>query len=133
MTSKTSTKTAKPAPGATPVKTTKAVAAPKKTLAPGKAAKPAQPALAKPFTSEQIIEMFKLVKGATSVELKLSLPLTRARAAVKSIGFDPVEAQPRQAFFFDTPDLASVSYTHLDVYKRQPRVRVFSRCHRMCL
>nr|MBP6724811.1 hypothetical protein [Halioglobus sp.] len=25
---------------------------------------------------------------------------------VKSIGLDPVEAQPRQAFFFDTPDLA---------------------------
>lgn len=106
MTTKTRTTAAKPAPGAKPVKTTKPVVARKKTPAPRKAAKPAEPALAKPLTSEQIIEMFKLVKGATSVELKLSLPLTRARAAVNSIGFDPVEAQPRQAFFFDTPDLA---------------------------
>jgi hypothetical protein len=50
--------------------------------------------------------MFKLIKGATSVELKLSVPLTGQRATVKRIGLDPVEAQPRQAFFFDTPDLA---------------------------
>ena len=106
MTSETSTKTAKPAPSAKPVKTTKAVAAPKKTLTPRKAAKPAQPALAKPLTSEQIFEMFRLVKGATSVELKLSVPVGVGRATVKSIGLDPVEAQPRQAFFFDTPDLA---------------------------
>ena len=50
--------------------------------------------------------MFSLVKGATSVELKLSIPVGVGRATVKSIGLDPVEAQPRQAFFFDTPDLA---------------------------
>jgi len=106
MTSETSTKTAKPTPSAKPVKTTKAVAAPKMTATPGKAAKSAQPALAKPLTSEQIIEMFTLVKGATSVELKLSVPVGVGRATVKSIGLDPVEAQPRQAFFFDTPDLA---------------------------
>jgi hypothetical protein len=48
--------------------------------------------------------MFRLVKGATSVELKLSVPV--GSAPVKKIGLDPVEAQPRQAFFFDTPDLA---------------------------
>ncbi len=105
MTSETTTKTAKPTPSAKPVKTTKAVAAPKKTPTPRKAAKSAQPALAKPLTGEQIIEMFRLVKGATSVELKLSVPVGQ-RATVKSIGLDPVEAQPRQAFFFDTPDLA---------------------------
>jgi hypothetical protein len=34
------------------------------------------------------------------------VPLVSHRATVKSIGLDPVEAQPRQAFFFDTPDLA---------------------------
>jgi hypothetical protein len=50
--------------------------------------------------------MFLLIKGATSVELKLSVPLAGQRATIKSIGLDPVEAQPRQAFFFDTPDLA---------------------------
>jgi len=106
MTIETATKTAKTTPSAKPVKTTKTIAAPKKTPTPRKAAKTAQPALAKPFTSEQLTEMFKLVKGATSVELKLSVPLTSQRATIKSIGLDPVEAQPRQAFFFDTPDLA---------------------------
>jgi hypothetical protein len=69
-------------------------------------AKIEQPALAKPLTGDQIAEMFRLVKGATSVELKLSVPLASHRATIKSIGLDPVEAQPRQAFFFDTPDLA---------------------------
>ena len=86
-----------------------------KTAKPKASAKPAdsvksvetnQPRLAKPFTTEEITEIFKLIKGATSVELKLSVPLAGQRATIKSIGLDPVEAQPRQAFFFDTPDLA---------------------------
>jgi hypothetical protein len=62
--------------------------------------------LAKPLSREEIAEVFKLIKGASSVELKLSVPLTGQRATIKSVGLDPVEAQPRQAFFFDTPDLA---------------------------
>lgn len=106
MVTKTVTKTAKPTASATPVKTAKTAAAPKKTLTPHKAAKAPQPALAKPLTSEEISEIFKLIKGATSVELKLSVPLPDQRATIKSIGLDPVEAQPRQAYFFDTPDLA---------------------------
>jgi hypothetical protein len=106
MVIKTATKTAKPATSAKPVKTAKPAAAPKKTLTPRKATKAAQPALAKPLSAEEIIQVFKLIKGATSVELKLSVPLTSQRATIKSIGLDPVEAQPRQAFFFDTPDLA---------------------------
>jgi hypothetical protein len=106
MITEITTEAAEPTIRAKPVKTTKKVTAPKKTRTPRKAAKSARPALAKPFTSEQIIELFKLVKGATSVELKLSVPLASVRATVKSIGLDPVEAEPRQAFFFDTPDLA---------------------------
>ena len=39
-------------------------------------------------------------------QLKLSVPDETHRAAIKGLGLDPVEAQPRQAFFFDTPDLA---------------------------
>ena len=78
---KTTTRPAKPAASATPVKT----------------AKSAQPALAKPLTGDQVIEMFTLIKGATSVELKLSVPLESHHATVRSIGLDPVEAQPRQA------------------------------------
>jgi hypothetical protein len=86
-------------------KATKA-ATPTASAKPVTSAKIDQPALAKPFTREEVIEVFKLIKGATSVELKLSVPLTGQRATIKSIGLDPVEAQPRQAFFFDTPDLA---------------------------
>ncbi len=99
----TASKPAKPTARATPVNTT---AAAKKTPAPRKTAKAVQPAVAKPLTGEQVVEMFLLIKGATSVELKLSVPLAGQRATIKSIGLDPVEAQPRQAFFFDTPDLA---------------------------
>jgi len=106
MVTKTATRTAKPAASAKPVKTAKPAAAPKKTLTPRRATKRTRPALAKPFTSEEITEIFRLIKGATSVELKLSVPLTGQRATIKAIGLDPVEAQPRQAFFFDTPDLA---------------------------
>jgi hypothetical protein len=88
MVTKTTTTTAKPGASAKPVRARTA----------------RQPALAKPLTGEQITEMFRLVKRATSVELKLSVPV--GSAPVKKIGLDPVEAQPRQAFFFDTPDLA---------------------------
>jgi hypothetical protein len=90
-------------------KTGKKSAKPKARAKPVKAmpmAKIEQPALAKPLTGEQAMEMFRLVKGATSVELKLSVPIHSGNATVKGIGLDPVEAQPRQAFFFDTPDLA---------------------------
>ena len=52
-----------------------------------------------------MLEVLNLGKGATSIELKLSVPATGQRATIKGIGLDPVEAQPRQAFFFDTPDL----------------------------
>ncbi len=91
---------------AKPAAAAKAVAAPRNATAPRSAPKPAKPAMAKPLPREKLDEMFKLVKGATSVELKLSVPVGAGSATVKGLGFDPVEAQPRQAFFFDTPDLA---------------------------
>src|SRR4051812_10410077 len=65
-----------------------------------------EPALARPFSANEMAEVFKLITGATSVEMKLSVPLTAQSATIKGIGLDPVEAQPRQAFFYDTPDLA---------------------------
>lgn len=58
------------------------------------------------MSGEDMLRVFELLKGATSVELKLTVPDTSRRAAVKALGFDPVEAEPRQAYFFDTPDLA---------------------------
>ena len=70
------TKRAKPAAAA------KAVAAPRNATAPRSAPKPAKPALAKPLSREKLDEMFKLVKGATSVELKLSVPVGAGSASV---------------------------------------------------
>jgi hypothetical protein len=58
------------------------------------------------LSPEQMTEVLELIKGANSVELKLSVPMVSHQATVRAIGLDPVEAQPRQAFFFDTPDLA---------------------------
>lgn len=71
-----------------------------------KAVKPAPPALAKPLSGEDIMKIVRLGRRSNSVELKLSVPLSGHRATIKGIGLDPVEAQPRQAYFFDTPDLA---------------------------
>jgi hypothetical protein len=106
MATETETKVAKPAPVAKRAKPARTVAMPRKAALPRQAPKAAGHEVAKPLSGEQMAELFKLVKGATSIELKLSVPLTGQRATVKSIGLDPVEAQPRQAFFFDTPDLA---------------------------
>jgi len=90
MNAKTATKPAKPTASAKPAKV----------------AEVDEPALAKPLSSEETAKVLKLATQAKSIELKLSVPATRHRATTESIGFDPVEAQPRQAFFFDTPDLA---------------------------
>jgi hypothetical protein len=47
-----------------------------------------------------------LIKDADSVELKVTVPVGEHRATIQGLPMDPVEAQPRQVFFFDTPDLA---------------------------
>jgi len=51
------------------------------------------------------MKILELGKGSDSIELKLSVPATGQRATIESLKLDPVEAQPRQAYFFDTPNL----------------------------
>ncbi len=58
------------------------------------------------LTNAQLTEMMQLIRGADSVELKVSVPAEAHRATIQGLPLDPVEAQPRQVFFFDTPDLA---------------------------
>jgi hypothetical protein len=58
------------------------------------------------FTHEQVGEILELLKDSDSVELKLTVPESNRQAAIGSLGFDPLEAQIRQIFFFDTPELA---------------------------
>jgi hypothetical protein len=57
------------------------------------------------LTDEALTEMLSLVEGADSVELKLTVPESSQRSAIQALGLDPLEAQIRQVFFFDTPDL----------------------------
>ena len=55
---------------------------------------------------EQLAELLDLVGGSDSIELKLTIPDADQRATVTALSLDPLEAQIRQIFFFDTPDLA---------------------------
>jgi len=96
----TKTTKAKPTNTTRPARTTTV----KKVVPVRKATKPNSPASA--LSPEQVGQVLELLKGANSIELKLSVPLASHRATIRAIGLDPVEAQPRQAFFFDTPDLA---------------------------
>ena len=67
---------------------------------------PAATRRARRLTDAQLEEMLALTSHADSVELKLTVPDTAARSTVAGLGMDPLEAQIRQVFFFDTPDLA---------------------------
>jgi hypothetical protein len=58
------------------------------------------------LSDDDLQQMLKLMSGADSVELKLTIPDESRRSAVASLAMDPLDAQIRQAFFFDTPDLA---------------------------
>jgi hypothetical protein len=58
------------------------------------------------FTAEQLTELLGLIKQSDSVELKLTVPESQQRSTVTALGMDPLNAQIRQVFFFDTPQLA---------------------------
>jgi hypothetical protein len=56
------------------------------------------------FTEDQF-ELLDLIHGSDSVELKLTIPSSARRAAIDALNIDPLDAQIRQVYFFDTPDL----------------------------
>jgi len=58
------------------------------------------------LSDEQLAELLHLVRQADSVELKLTVSEDAQRSAIQALRLDPLEAQIRQVFFFDTPDLA---------------------------
>src|SRR3954470_18588731 len=55
---------------------------------------------------KQIAQLLALAKKSDSVELKLTVPEAAHRSTIDGLGLDPLQAQIRQVFFFDTPDLA---------------------------
>ena len=67
---------------------------------------PARPPAAPRLTDDQLREVLALAKGADSIELKLTVPASGQRSALNALHIDPLDAQVRQVFFYDTPDLA---------------------------
>jgi hypothetical protein len=59
----------------------------------------------KVMTDEELGRLLVLMKGADSVELKATVPAADQRSTIDALGLDAIEAQIRQVFFFDTPDL----------------------------
>ena len=62
--------------------------------------------LASTISDEQLAELLGLIEGADSVELKLTVPTSDHQTAIGALHIDPLDAQIRQVFFFDTPDLS---------------------------
>ncbi len=59
-----------------------------------------------PLTADEVAELLALAKKSDSVELKMTVPESAQRSTIEALGLDPLQAQIRQVFFFDTPDLA---------------------------
>jgi len=62
-------------------------------------------AIAPALEEERLEELLKLTAGADSVELKLTVPESDQYATAQALGVDPLDAQIRQVYFFDTPKL----------------------------
>src|SRR5437763_11914730 len=58
------------------------------------------------FSDEEVAVLLELIKDSDSVELKLTVPEPHQRSTTVALGMDPLGAQIRQIFFFDTPELA---------------------------
>ena len=57
------------------------------------------------IADELLPEMLELLNDCDSTELKLTVPESDQRSAIRALGMDPLDAQIRQVYFFDTPDL----------------------------
>jgi hypothetical protein len=57
------------------------------------------------LTDEELASLLEVARKADGVELKLTVPAADHRALITTLGLDPLEAQIRQVFFFDTPEL----------------------------
>jgi hypothetical protein len=58
------------------------------------------------LSDQKLAELLSLIKGADSVELKLTVPVSDRSRGAAALGVDPLDGQIRQVYFFDTPDLA---------------------------
>jgi hypothetical protein len=56
--------------------------------------------------AEKLGGLLDVLRRTDSVELKLTVPEADQRSTIEALGIDPIEAQIRQVYFFDTPELA---------------------------
>ena len=59
----------------------------------------------RPIADSDLRRILELTRGSDSVELKLTVPESHQASTVSALGIDPLQAQIRQVFFFDTPEL----------------------------
>ena len=57
------------------------------------------------LSTDELAQLLRLLEGADTVELKLTVPDEGHRSAVDALEMDPLDANLRQVFFFDTKDL----------------------------
>jgi hypothetical protein len=57
------------------------------------------------ISDDELPRLLGLLEGADTVELKLTVPDGSHRSAVVALGMDPLDANLRQVYFFDTQDL----------------------------
>jgi hypothetical protein len=57
------------------------------------------------LSDTELMELLALTSNADSVELKVTVPDSEQRSTVTALGMDPLDAQIRQVYFFDTPEL----------------------------
>ena len=55
------------------------------------------------LSEKQLRQLMPLAEEADSVELKLTVPDVEQRSTIAALELDPLDAQIRQVFFFDTP------------------------------
>jgi hypothetical protein len=70
-----------------------------------KAKKTAKQTPAGELSRSQLDEVARILKDVGSVELKMVAPMDTHRATIGKLGLDPIEAEVRQVYFFDTPNL----------------------------
>lgn len=66
----------------------------------------ASPKVASSLSDDELVELLAVMRSADSVELKATIADVHHTAVVRALEMDPLEAQIRQVFFFDTPELA---------------------------
>jgi hypothetical protein len=54
---------------------------------------------------DDVLRLLSLAKSSDSVELKVTISEDAQRSTITALELDPLDAQIRQVFFFDTPDL----------------------------